>query len=346
MQTVLFVDDDSRILQKLQAIALNKNVQCFLATNGEEAVKIVQEHEIEVAIVDLMMPIMSGEDLLDMIVAISPETVIMIMTEESNMREAVRIHNEMHTKKIIVKPFSMADDIAGWIHSALSLYHKHEAYTEKQDEFQKKVEKYKQILFEMRNTIRNREESYEQIVNIFGSLMKEIYQNQIKISEFEANILGDYEKKILNDFIRIFLLCEFHEDFFEQVLVNQYHDPTELRYFRFEKKQIDKIVDEHMGVLIFIAMYMTQYFGLLFPTFVAKLTLSDENGCYILNFLYEANGILVNEETKNQMTELIMRVLNEFSSRYSHATKGNVIQYKIYISKNSIKGVFDHGKEV
>ncbi|NLG05321.1 MAG: response regulator [Clostridia bacterium] len=342
MQTVLFVDDDLRILQKLQAITLNKSIQCFLAQNGEEALKIVQEHEIEVAIVDLVMPVISGEELLDMITSISPDTVIMIMTEESNMREAVRIHNELHTKKIIVKPFTLSDDIAGWIHAALSLYHKHETYTQKQEIFQKKVDKYKQILFEMRNTIRNREESYEQIVNVFGMIMKEIYLNYDKLSELESQILADYEKKILNDFIHIFLLCEFHEDFFEQMLVNQYHDPGELRYFRFRKDLNDQIKKEHLGILIFITMYMTQYFSLVFPTFVAKLNLSEENECYVLNFLYEANGILVNEETKNRMIEMVTGILNEFADRYANAAKGNVIQYKVYINKNSLKGVFHH----
>jgi CheY-like chemotaxis protein len=60
---VLIVDDDPIVRfihdRIIGSLAVN-NIQCFQAPNGMEAIKIMNEHLIDVILLDLNMPIMSG----------------------------------------------------------------------------------------------------------------------------------------------------------------------------------------------------------------------------------------------------------------------------------------------
>lgn len=60
MYNVLVCDDDVAILDSLKIYLKMEGYHCFCAENGKEAVKIVSEHEVHCAILDIMMPEMDG----------------------------------------------------------------------------------------------------------------------------------------------------------------------------------------------------------------------------------------------------------------------------------------------
>lgn len=59
---VLLVDDEPSILVALDFLVKQLGYQVFTATNGDEALEAMQKYQPNVAVLDVMMPRMSGFD--------------------------------------------------------------------------------------------------------------------------------------------------------------------------------------------------------------------------------------------------------------------------------------------
>lgn len=60
---VLVVDDEESILKMAQRLVLQEGYDCLVASNGLEAVKIMEETDVDVVVTDITMPIMDGIEL-------------------------------------------------------------------------------------------------------------------------------------------------------------------------------------------------------------------------------------------------------------------------------------------
>src|SRR5437879_2822699 len=94
---ILVVDDSavmrSIVIKTLQLSGLTLG-ELYQATNGEEGLKVLGEHWVDLALVDINMPVMDGEEMIDR-VRQNPETadlaIIVVSTESSETRiEALR----------------------------------------------------------------------------------------------------------------------------------------------------------------------------------------------------------------------------------------------------------------
>ncbi len=85
MPTVLIVDDDLG-LQRLLGISLQKyknDFRTILANNGEEAIKVLAQHDIALLVTDLKIPKVDGHDLLAYVSEQRPEIPCILMTAHS-----------------------------------------------------------------------------------------------------------------------------------------------------------------------------------------------------------------------------------------------------------------------
>ncbi|MEJ7604552.1 MAG: response regulator [Kofleriaceae bacterium] len=64
MLRVLVVDDDPDVVESI-AMALEGHCEVLTAPNGREALGLILEEPIDAIILDLMMPVMSGEELIE-----------------------------------------------------------------------------------------------------------------------------------------------------------------------------------------------------------------------------------------------------------------------------------------
>lgn len=64
MKTVLLVDDEHAILDALSGILEDEGFRVVTAGNGREALHRLREETPDVALVDVMMPVMDGRELL------------------------------------------------------------------------------------------------------------------------------------------------------------------------------------------------------------------------------------------------------------------------------------------
>ena len=78
---VLLVDDDADVLVMLQAVLTSRSLDVVgLATNGEDAEKVAAAIAPDVAVVDYMMPGMTGFDTATLIKAVRPQCTVVIFS--------------------------------------------------------------------------------------------------------------------------------------------------------------------------------------------------------------------------------------------------------------------------
>jgi PAS domain S-box-containing protein len=112
--TVLVVDDESMVRRIAQASLEIRGYRVLLATNGLEAIQIVGAHpEIAVVLLDLTMPVMSGEEAIDLIVRARPGVQVIVSTGYGQ-REAAARFSRKQVRGFLHKPYTsrqLADKI-------------------------------------------------------------------------------------------------------------------------------------------------------------------------------------------------------------------------------------------
>lgn len=101
---ILVVEDEKNIADVIIAYLENENYQVFVAVNGEEALKIFNQETVHLIILDLMIPIISGEEVCKRVRAVSNVPIIMLTakTEENDKITGLSIGADDY----LSKPFS------------------------------------------------------------------------------------------------------------------------------------------------------------------------------------------------------------------------------------------------
>lgn len=107
MYNILICDDDKYIVQALKIYLLNPEYCIFEACNGEEAIKIINENEIHLVLMDIMMPNVDGLKAAD-IIRKSFNMPIIFLTAKSEDEDKI-VGLEAGGDDYITKPFQPAE---------------------------------------------------------------------------------------------------------------------------------------------------------------------------------------------------------------------------------------------
>ena len=88
-EKILLVDDDTEILKIYKQIFELNGFQILTVTNAEEALKVVDSYKVAVVITDIIMPGISGMQLLSKIKERSPSVEVIMLTGEGSVSGAV-----------------------------------------------------------------------------------------------------------------------------------------------------------------------------------------------------------------------------------------------------------------
>src|SRR5262245_20247178 len=105
--TLLVVDDEPSNLESLERIFAREGLAVVTAPDGREGLEILRKRRIDVLLTDLMMPGISGVDLLKAVRQISPETEVVLMTAYGSVENAVEAMRE-GAYDFITKPLKRA----------------------------------------------------------------------------------------------------------------------------------------------------------------------------------------------------------------------------------------------
>lgn len=102
---VLVVDDETDMLQVCKRILEEKSYVVATATDGPEALQLLREEQVDVAVLDLRLPSMSGLDVMREALRINPNVAVLIITAQATMDTAIQAVRD-GAFDLIPKPFS------------------------------------------------------------------------------------------------------------------------------------------------------------------------------------------------------------------------------------------------
>lgn len=101
---ILIVDDEPYIRELLVRYLDSEGYTCHSAPDGETALELMQKEKFHLVMTDIMMPGMSGMDLLNVIRTVYPETATLMVTSV-NDRETGVLAIELGAYGYVIKPF-------------------------------------------------------------------------------------------------------------------------------------------------------------------------------------------------------------------------------------------------
>jgi len=86
---VLLVDDEDEYVSVLSERLRRRGLQVYTASRGDEALSILEDDKIDVALVDLIMPGIGGLELLKHIKTARPQVRVILLTGRGSTREGL-----------------------------------------------------------------------------------------------------------------------------------------------------------------------------------------------------------------------------------------------------------------
>ncbi|MCX7876843.1 MAG: sigma-54 dependent transcriptional regulator [Melioribacteraceae bacterium] len=88
---MLIVDDEESQVQSLKTFLSKRNYKIHTSNNGEDAIKIVKENDVDIVLTDFKMPGWDGLTTLKKIKEINPEIDVVVMTAYGTIENAVEL---------------------------------------------------------------------------------------------------------------------------------------------------------------------------------------------------------------------------------------------------------------
>ncbi len=105
---LLLVDDEERFLETTKILLEKRGVKTFTATNGLDALKTLNEHRIDVVILDVKMPGLDGVEVLRKIKHAHPLVEVIMLTGHASVESAVE-GLKLGAFDYLMKPCDIAD---------------------------------------------------------------------------------------------------------------------------------------------------------------------------------------------------------------------------------------------
>lgn len=103
--TILVIDDEPRIRDACQLVLSEKGFDVEIAPDGEEGLSMINENHFDIVLVDLMMPTISGFDVLSEVRKHHPDTVVIVITGYATLEHSIEAMKK-GAFDFIPKPFT------------------------------------------------------------------------------------------------------------------------------------------------------------------------------------------------------------------------------------------------
>ena len=102
---ILVIDDEPRIREACQIVLLEMGFEVALASEGAQGLAKIKERHYDIILVDLMMPVLSGFDVLSQVRENHPDTVVIVITGYATIEHSIEAMKK-GAFDFIPKPFT------------------------------------------------------------------------------------------------------------------------------------------------------------------------------------------------------------------------------------------------
>jgi len=158
IQRILVADDEESIRWVLSKALAKQSYQVDLASTGQEALNLFRKNHYDLALLDIKMPGLTGLELLSQFLEERPEILVVIMTAESSMKNAVEAMKR-GAYDYITKPFDL-DALDAIILKA----HKSSAVTEEVKRLREEIRDH----YQLDRTIIGKSQAMQEVYKVLG----------------------------------------------------------------------------------------------------------------------------------------------------------------------------------
>lgn len=105
-KTILVVDDETDIREIVGSMLVNHGYMVVKAKDGTEAVMLLRKREFDLMVLDIMMPLMDGYQVMDALKSINPELPVVMLTAKSTQKDVWKGYVE-GCHYYLTKPFEL-----------------------------------------------------------------------------------------------------------------------------------------------------------------------------------------------------------------------------------------------
>jgi DNA-binding NtrC family response regulator len=109
LATVLFVDDEEKVLQGFQRMLRNSPFRVITATSGQEGLRKIEQDPVDIVVSDYKMPEMTGTEFVSQVHRLHPEIVRIILTGHAELDMTIDSINKGHVFLFLRKPCCSAE---------------------------------------------------------------------------------------------------------------------------------------------------------------------------------------------------------------------------------------------
>jgi len=104
-RTLLLVDDEPNILQSLKRLLRRGGYQILTAESGQEGLKLLEQHQVQVIVSDARMPGMGGIEFLDRARERWPDCIRIMLSGYTELEAVIQAVNRSAIYKFFTKPW-------------------------------------------------------------------------------------------------------------------------------------------------------------------------------------------------------------------------------------------------
>ena len=107
--TILVVDDDELFIEYIQSVLSGESYNVITASSGQEGLEILKKQHASIVVSEYKIPIMSGLEFLEKVRIIYPDILTIMVTDQADIKLAIKAINEAGVYKFLLKPWDDMD---------------------------------------------------------------------------------------------------------------------------------------------------------------------------------------------------------------------------------------------
>jgi len=193
-EKILIIDDDQHIRMTLSGILKIKGYETFTATKGSDGLEKIKEYQMNMVIIDLNLPDMSGLDVLSRMKELNPLLEAVILTGNASIDSAIDATNK-GAFSYLLKPYDM-DQVLLHIRRAIEKQRAQETIAKDHRELEKMNAQLIEINRELEKEVLERRKAEDEK----EKLIVELKESLAKIKTLNGLLpICSWCKKIRND---------------------------------------------------------------------------------------------------------------------------------------------------
>lgn len=190
---VLFVDDEISVLNSLKRFSRKKNWIAHTASSAEDALQSIEQNDFDVIVSDMRMPGMKGDEFLERVKRLSPNTVRILLTGYSDMKAMESVINNAKVYNYVTKPWDeiILDKI---VNEAIHHHAELSAHENNLDKFTNQNKKLSKLALLLDKQVKERSIEVNQAMSILEGLDKQVKERSMEVNQALGLLEGLNEK--------------------------------------------------------------------------------------------------------------------------------------------------------